>query len=280
MTVAIVTDSSACVPAELAAKHAVTVVPILLNIAGEERPVDAFERDDLIAEIEAGADVRTSAPTPGGFLEAVEERQTGDGVLVLTLAATMSATNDAASMAAQMAEGPVRVVDTGTAAGGLGLVALAAARAAEEGSPLEEVEAVARRVADEVRLVAAVGSLEQLARSGRVPAVAGRAGDALGVRPLFEFRRGEPRLLVPSLSREGSLERLVRRWRDSVPDGHRLHVAAIHADDREEATWLLDRVHEVVDPVEAFVAEFDAAMMAHTGTDLVGLSWWWEPGGS
>ena len=82
------------------------------------------------------------------------------------------------------------MLDTSTAAGAQALVVLAAARAAEDGGSLDQVEAAAKKAIDAVRLVAMVSDLDHLVRSGRVPEIAGWAGRRLGIRPLFEFRDG------------------------------------------------------------------------------------------
>ena len=130
---------------------------------------------------------------------------------------------------------------------------------------------------DRVRLVATVDSLDYLVAGGRVPELAGRAGRFLNVHPLFEFRRGRVRPLRPALSRDAALDRIVGLWRRSREPDARLHLAVLHAEDPDRAEELLGRVRAEIEPATAFVAEFSTVMVAHTGPDLVGLAWWWEP---
>lgn len=279
MTVAIVTDSSACIPRDLAERHRIAVVPIQVSIDDESFRSTEIARDRLLAALgESGRKVATAGPTPGDFLDVVEAHDRGDGVLVVTLAASMSATHRSATLAASQAMVDVEVLDSGTAVGGHALVALEAARAAERGADLSEVRRVAEDVAEAVRLVAAVGSLDALARSGRVPVAASKAGDALGVRPLFEFRAGEPHVLMPSLDEHRAYQRLVDRCLDQRPDGGaRLHASVLHADRAAAADEVCELLGARTDPAEMFVSRFDAAMMVHSGTDVVGIAWWWEP---
>ena len=119
----------------------------------------------------------------------------------------MSATFTAARIAGDQSDGAVRVVDSRTAAGGEGLVVLAAADRAEGGASLDDVAAAAGRVAGQVHLVAALPGLDHLVLSGRVPGIAGWAGRRLGLHPLFEFRGGKAHPLRPAKSRERALER-------------------------------------------------------------------------
>jgi DegV family protein with EDD domain len=273
--VAIVTDSAAALPLEMAQTRAITVVPMWVTVAGNAM----HEGDVPLAELLAHDDVTTSGPSPGEFEAAVKERQreTDDGVLVLTIASTMSGTYEAATVGARASGGAVRVVDTMTAAGAQALVVLAAADAAERGASLEDVERAARDAIAQVRLIATVPNLDHLVRGGRVPNIAGWAGRRLGIAPLFEFRDGGAHPLRPALGMAAALDRILSRWRrDQVP-GARLHVAALHAQAETEAIELLARVRAEAEPETAFVGPFGTVMVVHTGPGLVGLAWRWEP---
>jgi fatty acid kinase fatty acid binding subunit len=275
MAVAIVTDSAAALPSEIARDHAITVVPMWITLGG----VAMQEADVPLGDLLAHDDITTSGPAPGEFEAAVKEQQraTDDGVLVLTIASTMSGTYEAAVLGAREGGGPVEVVDTTTAAGAQALVVLAAAEAAERGGSLGEVQAAARRAITQVRLIATVPNLDHLVRSGRVPNIAGWAGRRLGIAPLFEFRDGGAHPLRPALGTPAALDRILSRWRrDQVPHS-RLHVAALHAQAEADASTLLARVRAAADPATAFVGPFGNVMVAHTGPGLVGLAWRWEP---
>jgi DegV family protein with EDD domain len=273
VTVAIVTDSAASLDRELADRYRITVVPMQLTIGADSYSDDRVTLEEVVARL--GEGVRTSGPSPGAFAGAIDQVKGPDGVLVLTVSERMSSTYQAARVAARGAGPDVEVLDTRTAVGGEGLVVLAAAQAAEEGLPLSAVVERTAVVSRRVRLVAAVESLEQLTRSGRLPELAGRAGTRLGVRPLFEFRDGTIRPLVPALSRERALDQVLRQWRRSKVEGAPLHVAALHALNPEGATYLLEAVQAEVAPVTCFVGTFGPVMVAHTGPGVTGLSWWW-----
>jgi len=247
VTVAVVTDSAAALPADLVARHGVTVVPMWLTVRG----VPELEGTRALEELVREESVTTSAPTPGEFEQAIKDRlRSSDGVLVLTIAGSMSATYDAARLAGEAVGGPVRVLD--------------------------DVEAAARQVVERVRLVAAVPTLDHLVRSGRVPGLAGWAANRLGVNPLFEFRGGKVRRLRPALSREAALDRMVSLVDRSRVPGAPLHIAALHALAVETAQELLDRVRASFQPAASFIGEFGPVMVVHTGPGLAGLAWWWD----
>lgn len=279
MAVAIVTDSAASLPSDLAEEHGITVVPLLLRVGDRELADGRLPLAELVAA--PPETVSTSGATPAGFAEGIgAAREPGvDGVLVIPIARTMSATYDVARLTAEeltTPEVPVRVLDSATAAGAEGLIAIHAARAAQRGASLDEVEAAAREAIASVRLVATVDSLDRLIASGRVSGLAGRAGRLVNVNPLFEFREGAVHPIRPAFTRDAALDRIVQRWRRTQEPGALLHVAGLHALDSDAAEHLLKRVADEVEPATSFVGAFSSVMVAHTGGGLVGLAWWWE----
>ena len=273
MTVAIVTDGAAALPADLADRWGITVVPMWLTIDGRAelegtRPLEALLRE---------TDVLTSAPAPGEFEVAIADAlETADTVVVLTMAESMSATYEAARVGSAGFGDAARVVDTTSAAGGQALVVLAAARSAAQGADTGTVVARAAMVADRVRLVATLPDLDHLVRGGRVPGIAGWAGKRLGINPLFEFRGGAVHRLRPALSADAASDRMVAQVRRSAVSGGRLHVAALHALALPVATGLLAKISAEFAPVESFVGAFGSVMVVHTGPGLAGLAWWWD----
>jgi DegV family protein with EDD domain len=261
----------------MAREHSIEIVPMWLTIDGTAIHEGEMPLDELLTH----SDVKTSGPSPGEFEVAIARclRQGDEGVVVLTIASAMSSTHEAAVLGAQATGGPVRVIDTKTAAGAQALVVLAAADVAAHGESLDAVVGAALTAIPEMRLAATVPTLEHLVRGGRVPNIAGWAGRRLGIAPLFEFRDGRAHPLRPALGVTAAYDRILARWRrDRAPDA-RLHVAALHAEARVEAETLLDRVHAEAEPATAFVGEFGSVMVAHTGPGLVGLAWRWEPCG-
>jgi DegV family protein with EDD domain len=272
--VRVVTDSAAALPREVAEAHGVSVVPLGLSIGGLPVREEALELEELIARFDEG--VRTSGPAPGDFAKAVEEAQTGDGVVVITLARDLSSTYRSAMLGSQEAQGPVEVVDSRTAAGAEGLVALAAARAAAEGRALPEVVRAAERTRAAVTLVGALATLDYVVKGGHIPAAAGWAARRLNVQPVIELRDGKVRPHRPAFSREAALERLLEYWRrTTVPDAP-LHLVAMHSVGTADAESLLASVRAEASPATSFLSGFGTSLVAHTGPGLVGLAWYWE----
>jgi DegV family protein with EDD domain len=278
VTVAVVVDSAASLPPTLADEHGILVVPMALVVGDEARPDTSIPMTELLERLESGR-VETSAPAPGAFAAAIEEaHRTAGDVLVLTVSAEMSSSHASAEVAARIESGAVRVIDTRSAAGGEGLVALAAARRARAGAGIDEVEATARRVIAQVRLVAALDDLEHLVRSGRVPNLARRAASAFHVMPLFEFRDGSAHALTPAHGEHMASHRMVERCLADRPEDRpaRLHLAVLDAQATDRAQLLLERVLAEAPDADWFIGSFGPVMIVHVGPGVSGLAWWWE----
>ncbi|WP_419849767.1 DegV family protein [Candidatus Poriferisocius sp.] len=274
MTVGIVTDSTAALPEEVRAAWNIAVVPLIITVDG--RTVADGELDT--AEILAAKTQSSSGPSPGAFVEAIADQDQGDGVVVVTVTSTLSITHQSAVLASKSAVDPVAVVDSRTAAGGQGLVTVAAARAAQAGATLDEVVARAEQVAGRVKLVGALGNLDQLIRSGRVPGLAGRASNLIGLRPMFDIHDAAIRRLRPALSDEAARQRLLSLWRRTRPENSdaQLHLVSLHAEVPERAVELLDDVTAEAQPTDSFISQFGQAIMINSGTGVRGLAWYWD----
>jgi DegV family protein with EDD domain len=274
--VGIVVDSASALPPAVLADQGVSLVPLLLESGGrsvKETELSAQE----ISELLGSGQVRTASPPPGAFLEAIEHADDGEGVVVLTVGSRYSSSAEAARLAASQTDNVVEVVDTQTAAGGEALVVLSTAGAARSGLAIDALAKHANEVSRRVRLVAEVGDLTQLARSGRLPRSLAALANTVGVRPVFELRNGSIRLLRPGLSQRAAFSLMLETWRRSAVGAHRLHVVAMTGGDRGRAEEILRAVEDEVAPSTALITEFGPAMVAHTGTDIDGLAWWWEP---
>jgi DegV family protein with EDD domain len=278
VTVTVVTDSAATVPSGMAERLGIVVVPLRLVIGNH-----SYLDSDLAPEavLDRTEEVSTSGPSPADFVEAIEAHATRDGAIVTTVAHDLAAGSFlAASTAAKLTSVPTRVIDTATAAGGQGLVALEAARVAAAGATIDDVEQSARQVVGRVRLVAWLPNLDHLVRSGHVPEAAAWAARWAGVRPVIEVRSGKVSPLRPALNEPGAHRRVLDALRRSIPNPPtELHVAVLHSLAPAAAERLLADVRTAVEPATAFVGSFGSVILVHTGPGLAGLAWWWaDPG--
>src|SRR5215212_1380759 len=272
--IAVVTDSTSYLPPELIERHGIHVVPLYVVFAGD-RTVPEVEITDYPAFFEelrsAESLPTTSQPSVGDFTAAFEPLLADGGEVVsVHISGGLSGTPEAARQAkeALTRDGRggerIEVVDSTTAAGGLGFMVLAAAKAARDGGSAKDV-AAAR---EELRLWFAIDTLEFLKRGGRIGAASAWIGSTLKVKPILTVENEmTPVERVRTSSR--MFERLVdyaQQRRDSGADAWCVqHISA-----PDQAAALVERGRELFESEPTIVSEIGPVLSAHTGPGLLG----------
>jgi DegV family protein with EDD domain len=274
--VAIVADSAANLPDELARELDIEIVPMYLKFGDEVyrdgrdlTPADFYER--LVRD---GVVASTSTPSPGDYLEAYE-RTGQQEILCVTVASSMSSSHQQASLAAERFGGRVQVVDSKSAAMAEGFVAMEAARAAARGASLPDVAARATEVSERTRLYATVDTFEFLRKSGRVTKLQAYAATVLDIKPVFGFKGGEVVPVSRSRTKRKALDRIVEDAVAEMAD-RRVHLAALHAAALGEAEDVAERISSRANVVERVLTEVTPVIGAHTGPGLVGVAFFCE----
>ena len=276
MSVAVVTDSTAYLPAALIDKYGIDVVPLYVVLAGRSgREGSEISPADVARALSVrGQSVSTSRPTPGDFVAAYRRRlgAGADRLVSIHLSAELSSTSDAARLAAsQVGEHLVTVVDSRSTAMGMGFAVLAAARAAMEGADPHAVAEVARDTAAATRTFFVVDTLEHLRRGGRIGSAAALLGTALAVKPVLHVREGRVVPLEKVRTSARAVNRLVQHAVETAADGP-VEIAVHHLAAAERAERLAAELRlQVPGLVELYVSELGAAIGAHVGPGSVGV---------
>ena len=280
--VAVVVDSSSCLPWELQEASGIFVVPHQLITDGRvyRDGVDINPQQFYQLLQNNGKVSTTSGPNPQAFLDAYQHAaREAENILCLTLSPRFSATTyDSAQIAARMAQEQqpglaIRVIDSQAAAGAEGFIALEAARATRRNESLEEVVARVEQLVPRVRLLAFLDTLYYLGKSGKIPKVKAWAGSLLGFKPLTELSQGEARLLAKPRSRAKAIEQLLTITKERM-NGRPVHVNVMHANAPQDAEGLRQRAERTLNCCEVFISEFTPVMGAHTGPGLLGLAFY------
>jgi len=192
MNVRIITDSSADLRSDLVGK--IPFVPLTINF-GEEEYVDnvTMSRKAFYEHLAVCKDLpKTSQPTPDAFAQEYEKAvAAGETVIVLTISSKLSGTYQSANIAAMDFPGRVYVVDTLSAAIGVGILAELAYDLAQQGMAAEAIVAKLEEEKHKLVLFAALDTLEYLVRGGRLSKAAGLAGGLLNIKPVITLKDGE-----------------------------------------------------------------------------------------
>jgi DegV family protein with EDD domain len=274
MTVAVVTDSTAYLPAELAETHALTIVPLTVVINGRE----AREGEEVTPAEAAQAlrarrvAVSTSRPNPEQFAQTYRRLLGGgaDGVVSVHLSARLSGTVEAATIAAGEFGGSVEVVDARSTGMGLGFPALAADAAATQGKDPAQVRQAALDTIDRTLTLFYVDTLEFLRRGGRITAASALLGTALSVKPIMHMVDGGIVLRDKVRTASRGLARLADLAVQAAGD-HQVDIAVHHLAAAERAEQLADTLAERLGSRlrDRYLTEIGAVVAVHAGPGLI-----------
>jgi DegV family protein with EDD domain len=275
MAVAVVTDSTAYLPPELAV--GITVVPLTVVLGG----VDGDEGADVTpAQVaatlaERRVSVTTSRPAPERFAQTYRSvlAAGASGIVSVHLSAKLSGTYDAAVLAADEVDGArIRVVDARSAGMGLGFCARAASQAAADGADLAGVSRAAVAASERTSTFFYVDTLEFLRRGGRISATSALLGTALSVKPILHVADGAivARDKVRTASR--ALERLVDLAVEAAGESA-VDIAVHHLAAAERARGVTEALlRRLGDRVrQHWTSEVGAVVGAHCGPGLAGV---------
>jgi DegV family protein with EDD domain len=273
MTIAVVTDSTAGLPAAFAER--IRIVPLSVVIDGVASPEGAGPSDQVAAALRnRKMTVTTSRPSPAEFVKVYQELLDAgaSGVVSVHLSAALSGTFESAEAAAADMTGRVAVVDARSTAMGLGFPVLSAAAAADEGADLDGVRQAAITAAEHTDTYFVVDTLDHLRRGGRIGAASALLGNALAVKPILHVEDGAIVACDRVRTSSRALDRLVELGVAAAgPAGVRAAVHHFDAPVRAEAVANALRAR-LGDRLEAlYVTEVSAVIAAHVGPGVVGV---------
>jgi fatty acid kinase fatty acid binding subunit len=277
--VAVVTDSTSYLPDGVAEQNGVTVVPLYI-VFGGDRTVPETEITDYNAffdELRTAETLpTTSQPSVGDFRSAYEPLLAdGREIISVHISGGLSGTPEAARQAKEALERDgmggerIEVIDSTTAAGGLGFMVLTAIKAAGEGLSAAQVAERVTEARGQLKMWFAVDTLEFLRRGGRIGAASAWIGSTLKVKPILTVENEmTPVERVRTSGR--AFERMVdysRQRRDSGAEAWCVQ----HINAPDQAAALVERCRELFGHEPTIVSEIGPVLAAHTGPGLLGM---------
>jgi DegV family protein with EDD domain len=268
--VAIVTDSTADLPREWLDRWDVTVVPLQVVIEGTSYDDGTFTQQEYFDRMAKMPGLpTTSQPPVGVFMDAFREAlERAGSVVSVHISSKLSGPFQAATEAARELGDRVTVFDSLNLSGGLGLVTMAAAKAAEAGGAVRDVVEAASSMRERVRMLVALDGIENLAKGGRIGKVARLAGGMLNIRPMLEVVDGAFEPVARTRSQQAQMRKLWDELAERVGERTGGTFVVLHALAIDRARELMERIEEAYAPAEVIVQEAGTVITTHTGTGI------------
>jgi DegV family protein with EDD domain len=275
---AVVADTTSYLPPELIAQHDIRLVSLYVGIEGEQdRESEITDLHGFYERLRASDQtVTTSQPSVGDFI-AVYEPLLAEGkeIVSIHLSSGISGTHESAMQARERltadGKGGERIVvcDSRTGAGGMGLMILAAANAAEKGANAAEANEGAMALRKELKIWFAVDTLDYLRRGGRIGAARAWIGTTLKIKPILTLEE-EITPVERVRTRSRAFERMVDYGRQRHEAGADAWVVQ-HVQDPENAERLIEACRPIFGLDPLFTSEVGPVIGAHVGPGLLGI---------
>jgi len=267
MTVKIVTDSSADLPAELVEEMGITVVPLYVRF-GDNVYRDRVEmgEDEFYRRLNYDpVHPSTTQPTPEDFTKVYQEMvKDADGIVSIHISSKLSGTCNSAMQAREAvgAACPIEVIDSQVLTTAQGLIAISAAKMAQSGANMSQVVDVARQAVANVHLLALLDTLKYVLLGGRIGKAKALLGSILNVKPVLTLKDGE---VVPAgqvRSRSKGIDRLVEFIRHAGDIGE---LAVSYNTTPDEAQALMNSVGDVFARDKIIMGRIGPVLGVHMG---------------
>ena len=277
--IAIVTDSTSYIPADLVQKHNITVAPQVLiwddktyRDGIDIKSAEFFERLKTAKTMATTSQVSVT-DMQSIFQGLVEQDHEVLGIFVSSkLSGTIQSAMQAKELMGSAGE-KVSVFDGLSTAMALGFQVLSAARAAQDGASINDCMAIAEKARTSSGLFFAVDTLEFLHRGGRIGGAQRFMGTLLNMKPILALEDGKvegvERIRTKTKAHDRVLELIIENTKGKTP----LHIATLHANAPDDAKNLLSKAEQELNPIESIFSEVSPVVANHAGPGTVGLAY-------
>lgn len=278
--VAIVTDSTTCIPQPLIDELHINWLPYYIH-RGDEELLDlvTISPDEFYTWMQTAQVLpKTACPGPGDYLSKYT-KLAEDGFREI-VSIHMTSKGSGAYQAAFTAQGMMKekipdllieVVDTLNVSMCHGWMVIEAARTALDGKPLNEVVKRVKHLIPITRMLQTADTLKYLYMGGRIGRAQHLVGSVLNLKPLISMEDG---IVVPvgtARSRKRAYRTMVDKIESAVGTMGKIKIAYVHAAAEEEVLKIKDLIEARLSPVETIIAELSPALGVHTGPGTAGL---------
>ncbi len=253
----------------------VEIVPLSIRFGGEE----FTDRQDLTVEefydrMASSEDLpQTACPSPSAFERAFRNADDAgaDAVVCLAISSDLSNTLQSAQVGADACHGaiPISVIDSRSVSSGLGTLVLEAANAARSGANADSILRLVHDLIPRTRVFAALNSLENLKKGGRIGGAKAMVGSILSIKPVIEICDGAVKEADKPRTRRKAMQVLYERMTraDAIE-----HIAVMHGGAPDLGEFL-DLIAPGFPREVLRIGKLGAVIGAHGGSGIIGVSW-------
>lgn len=278
MKIAVMTDSTAYLSADLRKKHHIHMVPlsVVFGDASYQEEID-ISTEEFYQKVKASHSLpKTSQPSIGYITEELEKLAVNyDAVISIHLSSGISGTFQAVASAGDMVEGiKVYPYDSEISCAAQGFYVMEAVEMANNGKTPEQILERLDEIKKSIRAYFMVDDLSNLQRGGRLSGAQAIVGSLLQVKPILHF---VDKVIVPFekiRTRKKALNRILGMLNEDIEKGFDLKVAIIHANHEQSAMDIRNDLLAKHPSLDCIIGFFGPVIGTHLGEGAIGVCWY------
>lgn len=272
MKIAIVTDSTADIPAAISQQQEIEVVPAIIVMDGKSiEDGKGISREDFYTRMASMETLPTTSTPSAGTFHRIYEKLLLEGaqaIFSLHVSSQLSGIYNTAKVAAQTFGEQVHVIDSGSISMGLGFQVIAAAEAIAQNVSIQAIRQRIKVLQKKIRVYAMLDTLENIRRSGRVSWVTARIGSLLRIKLFVEVQDGN----VLNLGQARTRRKGIAHLKELI---HKLgpleQMAILHSNAESDARQMLAEM-ELDLPSSPHVVNVTPVIGTHVGGNGLGVA--------
>ena len=281
--VKIITDSCADLNAEQLQKYDIDFAKMSTSCDGIEGVATLFWTENEVHEhynkMRDGKRITTAQVSVEEFQRIFEEYLKQDmDIVYIGCSSKQSGSVNAGFVTAKKLmekyeESTIICIDSLNASMGEGMIAIEAAKLANDGASATEIEAHILAIRKKVNQYVTVHSLDALKRAGRVKGSAAFFGNLMGVKPIIiSDANGDQAAYKKVKGRQKSFEEIVTMLKASIIEPEKQTIYLTHADcAKEEIDGLVELIKKEIPCLNVDVGYIGPIIGASIGPDAVGI---------
>ena len=271
---AVVTDGACSLTPKEGTQYGLHIAPVYVNFGDKTYQAGVnMDTEEFYRLLRSSKNLPTTAqPTAQDFVDLYTAlAEEAEEIVTVVISHHMSATLQSAEVAKeQFTKAPVHIIDSESVSLGLGMMAIAAARAAEQGQNAQQILQLVEQIKANMHVIFTVETLEYLHKGGRIGGATAFLGSALSIKPILHLKDGRIEPLERIRTRKRAVDRLLELVEEKA-GAAKSHFAVLHCEAEEEARDLGDRVRGSFNCAELVISDAGPVIGTHAGPGTLGV---------
>ena len=276
--VAIVSDSTGCIPAETvkALDIYVNYISVVFGTESYREFIDMSPEEFLERSANYNGLPTTSQPSPGQTIALYESlfEQGYEDIIHINISSQLSGSHQTALTCAEMVNPEhIHVFDSRTVTYTQGMFAVYAAMKAKEGASAQEILEYLEMIRENNQFYAAINDLTNLRKGGRLSNVEAALGSLLQIKPICQIQPDGTFQAVEKIRTfKKALKRLIEISKEAqLTEDYQLVV--MHIGNEEAAKTVQTELQEIYPNHEINIYSMSLVVAVHGGPGAVAVGW-------